>query len=563
MSPAPGREARLRPPPKCLGCGVARVAWVRPRVDFCYTCLPGGPFPAPSCSRCGSGAYFSQGLCERCHPGSPAFIGQCKDCLAWGVYRQHNWRCWQCRWWFTHNPVGDCAYCHRRVPVGERGACRLCIESARRIQEAGRDLDLQGGTRHGMQLFFANMPPRRKLQPPKQSLRASRIVLDGQAPVWEQPALFELAPDPDVLRQRATARARDWSYRTDGIVFERADRFGWSKRQTNQVRRSLKMLQILAPEGATMIRASEVIRLRRYDAAGNVVSTLEVLDAAGLLVDDRVPTIDRHFDGKFAGMPPTMRSQLELWFDIMLSGSTTPPRRKTRDPATVKIQILGIAPIITAWVAAGHESLAEAGKRHWAERGFRSLFGILKGRKVIFADPTRGITLTDSGQSVPLPLNTETILAVLNHPDPAMALATAIVAFHGLTNLQVRHIQLTDIVDGRLALPDGRVIPLAEPVRVRLAAWLDQRAAKWSRTLNPHLFVTQYTAPRLLPPGHQFPWLKAGVSAQALRTDRIIHEIQATGGDVRRISDLFGIGVDSAVRYLRILDPDLTVQPPD
>jgi len=83
---------------------------------------------------------------------------------------------------------------------------------------------------------------------------------------------------------------------------------------------------------------------------------------------------------------------------------------------SVKIHILGIAPIVTALAAAGHTSLAEIstevllnslpsehGKRHWAERGLRSLFGILRGRKVIFADPTRGITLTDSGQSIPLP----------------------------------------------------------------------------------------------------------------------------------------------------------------
>lgn len=109
-------------------------------------------------------------------------------------------------------------------------------------------------------------------------------------------------------------------------------------------------------------------------------------------------------------------------------------------------------------------------------------------------------------------------------------------------------LELTDIVDGRLALPDGRLIPLAESVRVRLTAWLDHRAATWPRTLNPYLFVTNYTAPRLSAPGHQFPWRKAGISAQALRTDRIIQEIQATGGDVRRISDLFGIGVDTAAR---------------
>jgi hypothetical protein len=51
--------------------------------------------------------------------------------------------------------------------------------------------------------------------------------------------------------------------------------------------------------------------------------------------------------------------------------------------------------------------------------------------------------------------------------------------------------------------------------------------------------------------------LKAGISAQALRTDRISHEVQASGGDVRRISELFAIGVDSAFRYLRVLDPDV------
>ncbi|MPN08282.1 hypothetical protein SDC9_155564 [bioreactor metagenome] len=165
--------------------------------------------------------------------------------------------------------------------------------------------------------------------------------------------------------------------------------------------------------------------------------------------------------------------------------------------------------------------------------------------------------MTDSGESIPLPVDTDTILAVLNHEDPAIALATSIVVFHGLTSGQVRSIQLTDIVDGKLALPDGRIIPLADPVRARLTVWLDHRAATWPNTLNPHLFVSLLTAGRLSPPGHQFPWHKAGISAQALRNDRIIQEIQATGGDARRIADLFGIGVESATRYTRTLDPDL------
>lgn len=98
-------------------------------------------------------------------------------------------------------------------------------------------------------------------------------------------------------------------------------------------------------------------------------------------------------------------------------------------------------------------------------------------------------------------------------------------------------------------MPDGRFIPLAKPVRVRLSAWLDHRAQRWPETKNPYLLVTVQTAPRLSPPGRNFPWKKAGVTAQALRTDRILYEVEQTGGDVRRICDLFGIGIETALRY--------------
>jgi len=414
-------------------------------------------------------------------------------------------------------------------------------------------------------LFFANLPAPRKPKRPKQSVRASRIVLDAEAVAateWEQPTLFHIDPDPELLRQATTAGARDWTYLTDGIVFEHADRFGWSERQTNQVRRSLKMIQLIRPVGSTSIRASEVLRLRRYDSNTNQISTIDVLAAAGLLIDDRVPTIVNYFESKTAGLPQTMTDQLTVWFDIMRHGSTIPPRRKPRDDHTTRTLILGLAPLLHAWAETGIESLAqinarmvtqampdELSQRHWADRGLRSVFTILKARKLVFTNPMKELPTVSVRQTIPMPLDPAAIRAALNHPDPATALGVAIVAFHALTNGQTRAIHLTDIVDGRLSLPDGRSIPLAEPVKVRLAAWLDHRAARWPRTLNPHLFITQNTAPRLNPPGHTFPWKKAGVTPQSLRSDRILQEIYATGGDVRRICDLFGIGIEAALRY--------------
>jgi hypothetical protein len=98
------------------------------------------------------------------------------------------------------------------------------------------------------------------------------------------------------------------------------ERFGWWTRQTNQVRRSLKMIQLIRPPGSASIRASEVLRLRRYDRDTNIVSTLDVLAAAGLLVDDRVPSIVRYFADKTAGLSQTMVDQLGVWLDIMRHG---------------------------------------------------------------------------------------------------------------------------------------------------------------------------------------------------------------------------------------------------
>lgn len=68
---------------------------------------------------------------------------------------------------------------------------------------------------------------------------------------------------------------------------------------------------------------------------------------------------------------------------------------------------MGITPVVTAWAKAGARSLAQiaaadvlatlsatGSQRAWAEIGLRSLFKTLKERKLIFANPMRGIMST-------------------------------------------------------------------------------------------------------------------------------------------------------------------------
>ncbi|HEY0689420.1 MAG TPA: hypothetical protein VGD71_10290, partial [Kribbella sp.] len=47
--------------------------------------------------------------------------------------------------------------------------------------------------------------------------------------------------------------------------------------------------------------------------------------------------------------------------------------------------------------------------------------------------------------------------------------------------------------------------------------------------------------------------LVMGTAARDIRTDRI-HEVRATGGDLRRICALFGLSVKDAARYTAVLD---------
>ncbi len=431
-------------------------------------------------------------------------------------------------------------------------------------RKSGRALHLDDANRWGQQLFLANMalqrrPDARANPTPRRPRIPPAAPAGFRPPTSQQLTLVDVAHDPAVVRERALVADSDLIAYCRGVVRDHAARHGWSKRQANDVIRSLRMIQVLQDTPTAKVNATDVLALSRYH--GNVSSTIDVLAAAGLLIDDRVSHIERYFADKTDQLPEPMKAQLEVWLTVMLDGTNKAPRRRPRDPQTTRVHILGITPILQAWAEAGHQSLAEitpamvlaalpatGSRRNFAEYGLRSLFTVLKGNKFIFTNPTATIRATPVNTNVPLPLDTQAVRRALNSPDAATALAVALVAFHALTAKQVQELKLTDIVDGRLAL-DGRDIPLAGPVVGRLTAWLDHRTQRWPASINPHLFVGIRSAPRLGPVGKQFPWTKTELRPQALREDRILQEIHATGGDIRQICDLFGLSVVGAQRY--------------
>ena len=571
------------PPAMCTACQANRVAWTRPRVDYCYACLPGGPFPPPPCSACGSDRYFSQGLCEACHPGSPHHRGACRDCFAWGVLRANNWRCWACRGWRARFPVGTCPYCGRDdLPIGGAGACRLCFQQALDNQDPGAAVDLADANRYGQQLFLANLHQDRTGTGRSTLRRGRRAVarrrttaIPAFTPVaYRQPTLFRVRHDLDLLARSDKAGPSPMRQYCEAVLREHADRHGWSARLFGAVRQCLRTLVAVQDTPGARIRVSDVEDLG--DSGHTVKSTVEVLAAAGLLDDDSVPVVRRYFLDQIAELPAPMVTQLEFWYRIMTEGSPRPPRRLPRHPATVHLHIHWVAPTLREWAADGHDTLAEITPEDIAKavstagparvttgQGLRSVFGVLKAYKQIFVNPTGAVSIGKVAKNAPMPFEPARIGRALNSPDPAGALAVALVAFHALTGSQIRNIQLTDIRDGRLSI-GTRSIPLAGPVRVRLTAYLDHRNRTWPDTANPYLLINRCTAPRATPVGSNYPWLNLGLRPQALREDRILHEIHASGGDVRKICDLFGLTVGGAMRYAAALGhPDLdTTQDP-
>lgn len=189
-------------------------------------------------------------------------------------------------------------------------------------------------------------------------------------------------------------------------------------------------------------------------------------------------------------------------------------------------------------------------------QALRCIFRILKGRKLLFINPVARIKTGQHERRQPLPMQIGIIREALESADPARAALAALVAFHALRAGELRNLQLTDLRDRRLYVL-GRSIPMAEPVRVRVAAWLHYRNTRWPNSANPHLFLNDRNAIRANAPGTQWLYLTLGISSQEIREDRILNEIHATGGDVRRVCDLFGLTINAANRYAA------TVEHPD
>ncbi|MEV4750561.1 hypothetical protein ACFQVD_00150 [Streptosporangium amethystogenes subsp. fukuiense] len=425
-------------------------------------------------------------------------------------------------------------------------------------------LAVKAANQGGQQLFLANADQRLRLsttrrspppRPPQPGLSPIRPVDHRQLTLIDPPRDLAaglhagLPSPPDVALAEAF----------EHFVAEHAERYGWTPATCRNVRRGLRIVLTLQETPGARIKASDILLLGQVPSAFQVARTIEIVELAGMLDDDRIPAIVNWFDTKIAGLPGPMQEELRVWFEVMRHGSTKPPRRRPRREGTIRMKLSRALPALRRW-ADQHTSLREISRddvlavlpasgspRVGAVQGIRSIFTVLKEHKLVFTNPTARIQTGPPTPTIPLPVDLDALRAAIHSSNPARAALASLQAFHALRSRQLRQLQLTDLLDGRLHI-DGRVIPLAPEVRTRLVAWLDHRNQRWPRTANPHLFITTDTAIRTGPVSHTWINEIIGISPQAIREDRILDEAIATG-DVRRICDLFGLTVEAALRY--------------
>jgi hypothetical protein len=507
------------------------------------------------------------------------------------VTRHTRWLCHGCASWRrTHRTVGACRSCRQPRALDRTGACRLCwrqVVVVRRSLHHHRPVDLLWANRHGQQLFLAHMlatngqrhrvtvrlqqnpqpEPGQRQRPRRRQAAVSPSAHSPAYPVTHrQLLLFELPPDLTQVGRRGfpdppDSRLAAW---LEQLTWNHAAHHGWSAGRRKTVRQAIRILLALQPTPGAPIRASDVACMATIGLP--VRPVLAILQRAGMLEDDRNPAIERWFDHQIAGLPAAMASELCVWFEVLLHGSQSQPRARPRAEVTIRTRLHWALPTLQAWAEAGHQSLREisrddvltalpAGGNPRATLGaaLRSVFKVLKARKVTFTNPTVRIKTGEPASRQPLPADLAVLREGLHSDDPAKAALTALLAFHGLRSGQLCALRLTDLRDGRLHLGD-RTILLASPVRQRLAAWLDYRNKRWPNTANPHLFIHYRTATQTRPVGVHWLHLKLGNPVRVIREDRILNEAHASAGDLRRLCDLFGLSVKAASRYTATLD---------
>jgi hypothetical protein len=472
--------------------------------------------------------------------------------------------CKACRSFASSHPAGTCATCGQDLPA-DAGVCRPCRKQASLIagpaNKTTLDLSVAGVTGHQLWFHFGRLA-RADSRPAAASPAAVQPRSARLRPGWVQLLLCDVPRDLSRASAQMLPLDADLAERLLARAAQIAELRGWSPRTLSLTQRGMRILMSVHVPGEP-VKASTVRQLTVRNMPFPHI--IDVLAAVGVLEDDRPDTLAIWLDTQLAGLPAQIRAELETWLGLLRHGG---PRRRPRSRRTIVRDIYSIRTFltgisgrystlrqvthddITAWLASrpGRSRPQDAST-------LRSLFGILKAERLIFANPTRGIRVGRRNPSVPAPLSPHLLAATsaAARENPALRVVIALAGVHALLPGQIRHLRLDQVsLPGRRLEPGGPDRPLDEFTASAVRSYLAFRDQRWPATTSPYLLVTRKTAHTGLPVSES--WLTGlfrglPVTAEQLRDDRIVEEALAGRPDPLHLAAVFGFSPRTGLRY--------------
>jgi integrase len=516
----------------------------------------------------------------------------CLHCQAWGF----GTRCPGCRGWRDKQEnydTGDCTRCQCEDVLLREGLCRGCCldislhgidtrEQTWRQLMLGAPFTFKTTIRHaylrhepgtpGSQPYWKRpqAPPRtvseHRLAPGQEPLFPMRRDWSrvGALPLAELPAL---TPGDDELIAELQAEMEDQQ---------------WSEGPLTYGLRSLRVLASWLGTEAPI--PEEDIQALAVDARrGPGPRLAQFLDNKGLLIPAvRKDAAQHRVEALLAEYTGQIADELRLWVTVLRGGGRWEHPATTW--ATIRRYLTYLRPVLTGWSASGISTLREISrddmravldtfKGRSAEAvhvASRSLFRALKQERVVFTDPTRGLTVA-TVRKVPRAISSDLLKGVIDRtPSPAGQFVVALVAVHALGASEITRLMTSelDLSKGRLTVrrPGRRhLIYLDEFTHGLAADWLRERHRRWPLSSNPHLIVSQISAmdangTAVSPATIKYIFRQLGLNSRQVRIDRIFHEAQLTADPLHLIR-LFGISEVTAVRYVQAAHPERTAKP--
>jgi integrase len=349
---------------------------------------------------------------------------------------------------------------------------------------------------------------------------------------------------------------------------------GWSVSLRTRATRSLRILLAWLGTEAPIPEA-DILSLPG-NANRRVLRFLGDQRLVAAISSSPVDPEERAVAARIQTLPEPIASEVRRWVTVLRGQGRRAHR--ARSSSVIRKYVDNAHPVLTAWsdtlaslreVTPDHIRTAlDERTGHVARRvqvALRSLFQALKQERVVFRDPTSGISLT-TNHALPTGLPAERLGGILDRAGkPRTRLIIVLIAVHALTWNEIRHLRLADLdlASGRLTVRRGsahHIVRLDELTHRLAAEWLTERQKCWPRTTNPHLLISRATAyhPRLLPLAHSYTYPvlhKLGVSATQLRVDRLLDEARHSADPVHMIR-LFGISPATALKYVSAAHPE-------